>query len=72
MRAARFYGPEDVRIDEVPEPKPKEGQVKIKVYLLAKLPSYLRHSDDLLAVDWLVRYFVGSTSFIATNSGHVG
>ncbi|KAJ3554046.1 hypothetical protein NM688_g3309 [Phlebia brevispora] len=31
MRAARFYGPGDVRIDEVPEPKPQKGQVKIKI-----------------------------------------
>ncbi|THG99717.1 hypothetical protein EW026_g2703 [Hermanssonia centrifuga] len=31
MRAARFYAPGDVRIDEIPEPTPKNGQVKIKI-----------------------------------------
>ena len=33
MRAARYYGPQDIRIDEVPEPVPQPGQVKIKVRL---------------------------------------
>lgn len=31
MRAIRYYGPADIRLDEVPEPTPGEGQVKIKV-----------------------------------------
>lgn len=31
MRAVRYYGPGDVRVDEIPEPVPQEGQVKIKV-----------------------------------------
>ncbi|KAL7284768.1 hypothetical protein ACG7TL_002075 [Trametes sanguinea] len=30
MRALRYYGPEDVRLDNIPEPSPKEGQVKVK------------------------------------------
>ena len=39
MRAARFYGPGDIRIEDIPEPMPKEGQVKgspcanIKVFI---------------------------------------
>ncbi|KAI9060014.1 GroES-like protein [Trametes sanguinea] len=32
MRALRYYGPEDVRLDDIPEPSPKEGQVKIKTF----------------------------------------
>jgi NADPH:quinone reductase-like Zn-dependent oxidoreductase len=32
MKAARYYGPGNVKLDEVPEPQAKEGQVKIKVY----------------------------------------
>jgi len=31
MKAARYYGPGDIRIEQIPEPEPKEGQVKIKV-----------------------------------------
>lgn len=30
MKAARFYGKGDIRIDEVEEPTCKEGQIKIK------------------------------------------
>ena len=31
MRAARYYGPGDVRVEEIPEPETRKGQVKIKV-----------------------------------------
>lgn len=31
MRAARYYGPGDVRVEEVPEPQVKQGQVKLKL-----------------------------------------
>jgi threonine dehydrogenase-like Zn-dependent dehydrogenase len=31
MKAAQYYGPGDVRIEEIAEPQPKEGQVKIKI-----------------------------------------
>lgn len=31
MKAARYYGPGDIRVEQVPEPQPKKGQVKIKV-----------------------------------------
>jgi len=34
MRAARFYGPGDIRVEDIPEPVPKEGQVKVKVATL--------------------------------------
>ncbi|MFE6996733.1 alcohol dehydrogenase catalytic domain-containing protein [Microbacterium sp. NPDC057659] len=30
MRAARFYGKEDLRVEEVPEPSPGPGQVKLR------------------------------------------
>lgn len=33
MRAARYYGPKDIRVDEIPEPEPQQGQVKVKVGL---------------------------------------
>ena len=32
MKAARYYGPGNVQLDQVPEPEAKEGQVKIKVH----------------------------------------
>ena len=35
MKAARYYGPGKVKLDQVPEPQAKEGQVKIKVYTSA-------------------------------------
>ncbi|KAI0329790.1 alcohol dehydrogenase GroES domain protein [Cubamyces sp. BRFM 1775] len=31
MKALRYYGAEDIRLDNIPEPSPKEGEVKIKV-----------------------------------------
>jgi threonine dehydrogenase-like Zn-dependent dehydrogenase len=31
MKAARFHAREDVRIDDIPEPEPTDGTVKIKV-----------------------------------------
>jgi len=31
MRVARFYAPEDIRLEDVPEPQPGPGEVKIKV-----------------------------------------
>ncbi|KAJ3517081.1 hypothetical protein NLJ89_g735 [Agrocybe chaxingu] len=31
MRAARYYGPGDVRVEQIPEPEAKAGQVKVKV-----------------------------------------
>ena len=29
MRAARYYGQEDIRVEEIPEPKVGAGQVKV-------------------------------------------
>ncbi|KAF9452076.1 2,3-butanediol dehydrogenase [Macrolepiota fuliginosa MF-IS2] len=31
MRAGRYYGPGDIRVDDIPSPVPKSGQVKVKV-----------------------------------------
>ena len=43
MRAIRYYGPGDVRLDEIPEPQVGARQVKIKVgpFLLRPLPPLL-------------------------------
>ena len=30
MRAARYYGTEDIRVEEIEEPKCGEGQIKVK------------------------------------------
>lgn len=30
MRAARYYGKEDIRVEQVPEPECGEGQVKVR------------------------------------------
>lgn len=32
MKAARWYGPKDIRIENVPEPVPQKGEVKVKVH----------------------------------------
>jgi threonine dehydrogenase-like Zn-dependent dehydrogenase len=31
MRAARYYGKEDIRIEQIPEPECKPGQIKVSV-----------------------------------------
>ncbi|KAL4269476.1 zinc-containing alcohol dehydrogenase family protein [Pleurotus pulmonarius] len=31
MKAARYYGPGDIRIEDIPEPQAKPGQIKIKI-----------------------------------------
>ncbi|OSX56753.1 hypothetical protein POSPLADRAFT_1159055 [Postia placenta MAD-698-R-SB12] len=33
MKAIQYYGPGDIRLDDVPEPMPEAGQVKLKVRL---------------------------------------
>ena len=43
MKAARYYGPGNVKLDQVPEPQAKEGQVKIKVYRSALDMLYFYH-----------------------------
>ncbi|KAF4576249.1 hypothetical protein EYR36_004226 [Pleurotus pulmonarius] len=32
MKAARYYGPGDIRIEDIPEPQAKPGQIKIKFH----------------------------------------
>ena len=46
MRAIRYYGPGDVRLDEIPEPQVGARQVKIKVgpFLLRPLPPLLTNT----------------------------
>lgn len=39
MKAARLHGPKDVRIEQVPEPKPGPGQVLLRVCAVAVCPS---------------------------------
>ena len=34
MKAARYYGPGDVRVESIPEPQVKPGQVLLKVRAL--------------------------------------
>lgn len=42
MRAIRYYGPGDVRLDEIPEPEAGVKQIKIKVRSTNSLPLYVR------------------------------
>jgi NADPH:quinone reductase-like Zn-dependent oxidoreductase len=38
MKAGRYYGPGDIRVENIPDPVPKEGQVKVKVI---SIPEFL-------------------------------
>ncbi|KAI0819876.1 alcohol dehydrogenase GroES domain protein [Trametes gibbosa] len=40
MRAIRYYGPGDIRLDHIPDPSPGVGQVKIKVLCGSDLHSW--------------------------------
>ncbi len=42
MKAARLYGPRDLRVEEVPEPSPGPGEVLIKVRACGVCPSDIR------------------------------
>jgi threonine dehydrogenase-like Zn-dependent dehydrogenase len=42
MKAARYYGPKDIRVEQIPEPEAQQGQVKVKV---SQLLSDCRVSD---------------------------
>ncbi len=33
MKAARYYGREDIRIEQVPEPAVRPGQIKVSLYV---------------------------------------
>ncbi|KAF8152928.1 alcohol dehydrogenase GroES domain protein [Crassisporium funariophilum] len=41
MKAARYYGPGDVRVEQIEEPEAKEGQLKVKVFCGSDLHAYL-------------------------------
>lgn len=32
MKAARWHGPRNIKIEDIPEPRPKKGEVKVKVH----------------------------------------
>lgn len=38
MKAARFYGPGDIRVEQIEEPVAGKGQVKVKVLCCYGLP----------------------------------
>ncbi|KAI0634575.1 alcohol dehydrogenase GroES domain protein [Trametes polyzona] len=40
MRAVRYYGPGDIRLDHIPDPSPGKGQVKIRVLCGSDLHSW--------------------------------
>ncbi|KAH9848120.1 alcohol dehydrogenase GroES domain protein [Lenzites betulinus] len=50
MRAIRYYGPEDMRLDHIPEPTPGEGQVKIKIAWTGICGSDLHSWHEILPV----------------------
>jgi len=46
MKALRWYGRKDLRYEDVPEPSPKSGQVKVKINLAGICGSDLREYAD--------------------------
>ena len=52
MKAARYYGPRNVKLDQVPEPQAKEGQVKIKVYIPLHSICYIFINDTEFQIAW--------------------
>jgi hypothetical protein len=60
MKAARFYGPGDIRIEQIPEPEPQPGHVKVKVCTVSRHILCFSHSSFCL--DCLV----GPISFAVT------
>ncbi len=56
MKAIRYYGPKDLRLEDIPEPVVGPGQVKIKVSVQ---PSFERGAQFLnlkpIILDCLVR-----------------
>lgn len=48
MKAARYYGPGDIRVEQIPEPQPKDGQVKIKVRYAYYTPAMYRFMSSVL------------------------
>lgn len=50
MKAVRYYGPHDIRVEHIAEPAAMDGQVKIKVrYVLPRpCPSLLPDEHRLL------------------------
>ncbi len=42
MKAARLYGPGDIRLEEVADPRPQDGQVLVKVEACGVCPSDIR------------------------------
>jgi threonine dehydrogenase-like Zn-dependent dehydrogenase len=47
MRAVRFYGKEDVRLDDVPTPFPGHGQVRLKPAFVGICGTgWLHHTDE--------------------------
>ncbi|KNZ79279.1 (R,R)-butanediol dehydrogenase [Termitomyces sp. J132] len=49
MKAARYYGPGDIRVEDIAEPVASNGQVKVKVYQLDRPPSLSVCGSDLHA-----------------------
>jgi D-arabinose 1-dehydrogenase-like Zn-dependent alcohol dehydrogenase len=59
MRAARYYGIEDIRVEEIEEPVCKEGQIKIRPAFVGicgtgeQVPmSRISQAQDILLLDY--------------------
>lgn len=68
MRALRFYGAKDLRLDEIDEPAISKGKVKVSLHLLTPLAllgtvklNYTRSNQSLLEFVVLVCYSLVST-----------
>jgi hypothetical protein len=55
MKAARYYGPHDIRVEQIDEPVAARGQVKIKVSHSKSKKDILISNDESSIIDCLVR-----------------
>ncbi len=77
MRAARYYGPGDVRVEDIPEPETRKGQVKIKVRTsrLVQTTTYSTPNADGESLGCLVResdMFIGFVHSAHVQVDHIG
>lgn len=52
MKAARYYGPGDVRVEQVEEPVVKAGQIKIKVCFVTVSQAVVVVDCDTFGLVW--------------------
>jgi hypothetical protein len=63
MRAARYYGIEDIRVEEIDEPVVKDGQVKIKPAFVG-----ICGTGEQFSMSWILPQHLPLPCFAITNT----